>query len=102
MNPKTGDAAQETLWKMPHLFLPSNTIRDEPAVRFLSEQGISYRERIVNEADPELDAQGEPIPAEVRVDALPAIDWDGTIVNDLTLERLIPLLRDRGIQFEDS
>ena len=87
-------------WKMPELFLPSETTRDEDVVGFLNEHGISYRERLVN--DGRFDHNGEPLPPEVSSASLPALNWNGRMVTRLDVERLKKVLRDHGVSFEDS
>ncbi|MFW6353219.1 MAG: hypothetical protein ACOC3I_02420 [Verrucomicrobiota bacterium] len=85
---------------MPTLYLRESSIRDEEFITFLNEQGISYRERLVDESG--RDQDGEEVPAEVKNGPLPVMTWDGTTLTDVSVDQLKKVLHERGHSFEDS
>ncbi len=85
---------------MPTLYLPSDSVRDEPAVRFLRDHGISYLEEI---AQPGVKTRaGDAIPGATREEQLPVLQWGHHTLADFTLDDLKKFLRERGVSFEDS
>lgn len=85
---------------MPTLYLPSDSVRDEPAVRFLREHGISYLEEIARPGAKT--RSGEPIPGAASEDQLPVLQWGHHTLTDFSLDELKSFLRERGVQLEDS
>ena len=67
-------------------------------VDFLDEHGIPYR-RIDISQDPGARSEMERI---TRQDKVPAMDWNGEVLADLGVEELVPFLRSKNIELEDS
>ena len=68
------------------------------AVEFLSEHGISYRERDVV-ADREAMREMEQKSGQTKA---PTLDWHGKILADFGVDELVPFLRAQNVKLEDS
>ena len=68
------------------------------AVEFLSEHGISYRERDVI-ADGEAMREMEQKSGQTKA---PTLDWHGKILADFGVDELVPFLRTQNVKLEDS
>ncbi len=68
------------------------------AVEFLSEHGISYRERDVI-ADREAMREMEQKSGQTKA---PTLDWHGKILADFGVDELVPFLRTQNVKLEDS
>ncbi|HWL17048.1 MAG TPA: glutaredoxin family protein [Opitutus sp.] len=68
------------------------------AVEFLSEHGISYRERDVV-ADREAMREMEQKSGQTKA---PTLDWHGKILADFGVDELVPFLRTQNVKLEDS
>lgn len=83
---------------LPILYVKSGCPWCAEAIEYLSQYGISYRERNVSE---DADARAEMRRVSGQ-DAAPVLDWHGEILADFGVDELKPFLRARDVQLEDS
>jgi len=65
---------------------------------FLDGNGISHREVNV-QADPAGFDEMRRVSGQSRV---PTLNWNGAILSDFGVEELVPFLRERNVELEDS
>ena len=87
-----------SLENLPVLFVKPHCPWCAEVVTFLTEHGISYREK---------DVVADRLALEEMIkksgqSKAPTLDWQGKILADFGVEELVPFLRDRGVKFEDS
>jgi glutaredoxin 3 len=83
---------------LPILYVKSGCPWCEEVVEFLTEHGISYREKNVSE-DP---AAFEEMTRKSKQTKAPTLDWHGNILADFGLEELKPFLQGQNVKLEDS
>jgi glutaredoxin 3 len=83
---------------LPILYVKSGCPWCHQAIEFLSEHGISYREKNVTE-DARAMAEMQKISGQTKA---PTLDWNGKILADFGEDELIPFLRAQNVKLEDS
>ncbi len=82
---------------LPILYVKSGCPWCADAIAFLSEHGISHREKNVS-LDAGAHAEMQRISGQ---DKVPVLDWDGKILADFGLEELTPFLREMNVTLKD-
>lgn len=83
---------------LPVLYVKPGCPWCEEVITFLSEKGISYREKNVI-ADASARAEMEKKSGQSRA---PTMDWKGKILADFGVDELVPFLRQQNVKLEDS
>lgn len=83
---------------LPVLYVKPGCPWCEEVITFLSEKGISYREKNVI-ADASAHAEMEKKSGQSRA---PTMDWKGKILADFGVDELVPFLRQQNVKLEDS
>ena len=83
---------------LPILYVKTGCPWCNEAIRFLTDNGVSYREKNVTEDA----AAFEEMKTKSKQTKAPVLDWQGHILADFGEDELVPFLRKRNVKFEDS
>ena len=83
---------------LPILYVKPGCPWCEEVTDYLSEKGISYREKNVSD-DAAAAAEMQKKSGQTRA---PTLDWHGKILADFGVDELVPFLRKQNVQLEDS
>jgi glutaredoxin len=83
---------------LPNLYIKTGCPWCDEVVEFLSNHGISYRERNVTD-DAAAATEMKKISGQTKA---PTLDWHGKILADFGVDELRPFLRQQNVKFEDS
>jgi glutaredoxin len=83
---------------LPILYVKPGCPWCEEVVGYLTEHGVSYREKNVV-ADPAARAEMQRKSGQTRA---PTLDWHGKILADFGVDELVPFLRQESVKLEDS
>lgn len=89
----SGDAPE-----LPVVYIRPSCPWCQEVVGFLDERGIPYR-RVDITQDADARAEMERLSRQSKV---PTMDWHGEILADFGVDELVPFLRSKNVQLEDS
>lgn len=84
--------------ELPILYVKAGCPWCEEAIEFLTDSGVSYREKNVT-TDPAAFEEMRQISHQTKA---PVLNWRGQVLADFGLDELKPFLRKQNVKFEDS
>lgn len=83
---------------LPILYIKPGCPWCEEVIEFLDEHGIPYR-RVDITSNADARAEMERLSGQGKV---PTMDWHGEVLADFGVDELVPFLRSKDVQLEDS